>query len=223
VSSYGNSCWVKQGIDAVGELLSLINGYNYVGGNPVNRRDPSGMCWLNNSASPEQQSQCGTAWRQYTNNITNVYTQSWPRDVQVLVSQEALYWGNLPYGEFVSQWNSSRRPASTDPGGDVLRSSLPVLGGISFANPAPGPEDLIAIGGLCIAGIWAIAANAGAVTLPLRQIYNFSGQTYEFRLAGFDKKVGTLAEHLAKVLDRIIEGYPRPDPNPENRATTPNQ
>lgn len=41
----------------------------------------------------------------------------------------------------------------------------------------------------------------------------------EFRLTGFDRKVGTLAEHLAKVLDREIAGYPRPDPNPENRAT----
>ncbi|MEO8391661.1 MAG: hypothetical protein ABI700_01590 [Chloroflexota bacterium] len=37
------SCWINQINGAVGELLSLINGYNYVGGNPVTRRDPSGM------------------------------------------------------------------------------------------------------------------------------------------------------------------------------------
>lgn len=163
--------------DAVGELLSLINGYNYVGGNPINRRDPSGMCWVNSSASPDQQSQCSNAWRQYTNIITDTYTQNWPRDVRILVTQEADYWANLPYSEFVSQWNSSRPPVGTDPGGAVWQSSLPILGGISFANPAPGPEDLIAIGGLCIAGIWALAANAGAISLPLRQTYYFSEST----------------------------------------------
>ncbi len=218
-----NRCsWVEGNVpnDAVGELMSLINGYNYVGGNPVNRRDHSGMCWVNSSASPSQQSQCYDAWRGYTDLITNTYTQSWPRDVQVLVSQEALYWGNLPYGEFVSQWNSSIPPASTDPGGQVLGIGLPIAGGVSQADsPLPGPADLMAVlAGLCVVGI-AVIASTNAVTLPLRPSYSFSGQIYEYRLTGFDAKVGTLAEHLAKVLDREIAGYPRPDPNPENRAT----
>jgi RHS repeat-associated protein len=156
------------------DVLETPNRYAYVGGNVVNRVDPSGKCWVNNSSSPNQQAQCADAWRGYTNLITNTYTQNWPRDVRVLASQEALYWGNLSYGNFASQWNSSRSPASSDPGGQIWQSSLSILGGLSFANPAPGPEDLIFLGGLCIAGIWAIAASAGAITLPLRQAYNFS-------------------------------------------------
>jgi hypothetical protein len=49
--------------------------------------------------------------------------------------------------------------------------------------------------------------------VALRQ-YN-QVQTYEYRLTGFDEKVGTLAEHLAKLLERDVAGYPPSDmPNP---------
>ena len=150
-----------------------LNGYSWVEGNVINRVDASGLCWANPSASPEQQSRCADAWHEYTNVITNTYTQNWPRDIQIRVSQEARCWANMPYSEFVSQWNSSRS-ACTDPGGEVLNSALPIIGGVSILNPGPGPEDILALGGLCIAAIWAIAANAGAISLPLRQPMDFA-------------------------------------------------
>jgi len=133
------------------------------------------MCWVNSSASQNQQSQCSDAWRGYTNLITSTYTQDWPRDVQILVSQEALYWGNLSYGEFVSQWNSSRPPANNDPSGQILGTGLLVAGGVSQADtPLPGPADLLALGiAVCAVGLAALA-NTGTLTLPLRQTYYFS-------------------------------------------------
>ena len=214
--------WVEGNVpnDAVGELLSL-NGYAYANGNPVNLVDPNGMCALNNSSTYEQRGQCSQVINDYIAEIEGMYGSqiSWSPDLRKLVEQELRYWNALPYADFVSQWNSTRRPASTDPGGQVMQSSLPILGTISFANPGPGPEDLIAIGGLCIAGIWALAANAGAITLPLRPAYDFSVQTYEFRLSGFPRQMKTLAEHLSKVLNESIAGAPLPDPNPDNRAT----
>jgi hypothetical protein len=39
---------------------------------------------------------------------------------------------------------------------------------------------------------------------------------YEYRLTGFPSKVGTLAEHLAKLLEREVAGHPPSYPNPEN-------
>lgn len=39
-----------------------------------------------------------------------------------------------------------------------------------------------------------------------------------YRLIGFERKIGTLAEHLAKLLERDVAGYPPSDPNPEERA-----
>lgn len=160
---------------AVGEPV-FHNRYSYAGSNPVNRADHNGMCWVNTSASPGQQSQCYDAWLGYTDVITDTHTQNWPRDIQILMTREARYWANLPYSEFVAQWNSSRPPINTDPGGAVWQSSLPAIGAVSMANPGPGPEDLIALGGLCIAAIWAITANAGAISLPLRQPHYFSAR-----------------------------------------------
>ncbi|MFN8375253.1 MAG: hypothetical protein U0694_20550 [Anaerolineae bacterium] len=60
---------------AVGELLALLNGYNYVGGNPVNRVDPSGMCpllnepGLINQADARQCNQLVSALRSWNINV----------------------------------------------------------------------------------------------------------------------------------------------------------
>src|SRR5690606_36826343 len=77
------------------------------------------------------------------------------------------------------------------------------------ANPRLDPRL-----GIVVAVIGGIALAVGSLIA-----WDELTRPSEFRLTGFDRKVGTLAEHLAKVLDREIAGYPRPDPNPENRAT----
>jgi hypothetical protein len=89
-----------------------------------------------------------------------------------------LYWGNLSYGEFVSQWNSSRPPANNDPGGQILGTGLLVAGGVSQADtPLPGPADLLALGiTVCAVGLAALAYT-GTLTLPVRQTYYFSDST----------------------------------------------
>lgn len=79
------------------------------------------------------------------------------------------------------------------------------------SQPNPRLDPRLGIG---VAVIGGIALAVGSLIA-----WDELTRPSEFRLTGFDRKVGTLAEHLAKVLDREIAGYPRPDPNPENRAT----
>jgi hypothetical protein len=70
-------------------------------------------------------------------------------------------------------------------------------------------------GGFSSGGLLTLAVGAGII-LAVGGIILWDEWTQpaEFRLEGFDEKVGTLAEHLAKLLDREVAGYPRPDPNP---------
>jgi hypothetical protein len=168
------------------------------------------MCWENTSASPEQRSQCRDAWLAHMDVITKQYPMHWPIGVVDSVYQEARYWANLPYSEFVAQWNSSRPPMGTDSGGAVWQSSLPAIGAVSMANPGPGPEDLIALGGLCIAAIWAITANARAITLLNRPIINFgtsSGtmtQTFPLVLESTNFDWQTMERNAADEIERAL-------------------
>jgi len=167
--------------DAVGEP-GFHNRYSYTGGNPVNRVDRNGMCWMNASASPDQQNQCFDAWSGYADVVTDTYTQNWPRDVQILMTQEAQYWTGLSYTEFVSQWNSSRSPSQMGPGTSLQATGgAMVLQGVAASQiepVVPGPGDAVGIPwaliGVCVAGIGAIANATGTITLPMRQPYYFT-------------------------------------------------
>jgi len=168
-------------IDAVGEL-GFHNRYSYTGGNPVNRVDRNGMCWTNARASAEQQSQCFDAWSGYMDVINTTYTQDWPREVQIAVTQEARHWANLPYPQFVSEWNAS----TSFP--EMSTNSLQSAGvtmifqgaGISMLDsPLPGPADIPGWAwagiGLCVVAIGAVATiGNGTIALPQRQIWDFS-------------------------------------------------
>lgn len=82
-------------------------------------------------------------------------------------------------------------------------------------GPFPGPCDIIAIGvGLCTLGIAALAGSQ-TISLLQRPWFDFDISVFEYRLTGFDEKVGTLAEHLAKLLGHNVAGYPPSGPNPE--------
>ncbi len=155
--------------------MSLINGYNYVGGNPVNRVDPSGMCWVNSSASPNQQAQCYDAWLAYTNIVTNTYTQNWPRNIQISMTQEARYWGNMSYSEFASQWNSSSSPVSNNTLSSTSQTFITGGGVLVIADgPLPiadVPGSIIIFAGLCLAGLAVL--GVGNIVLPRHQVYDF--------------------------------------------------
>jgi hypothetical protein len=158
-------------IDAVGELI-FHNRYSYVDNNPVNRTDPSGLCWLNNSASLGQQAQCSDAWFGYMDVINQQCPITCPVELLELVQQEADYWGNLSYPEFVAQWNSSRAPASTDPGAGLQQSATVAVGAAAITGPTPDDLFLLA-GALCLYAI-SVAVQTGAISLPLRQPFDFS-------------------------------------------------
>jgi hypothetical protein len=81
-------------------------------------------------------------------------------------------------------------------------------------------------GGFCAGDVQTAVATATPswwlqtpIPAPTAPWYNptaeIAGQISEYRLSGFDKKVGTLAEHLAKILGRDVADYgPSPNPNP---------
>lgn len=82
------------------------------------------------------------------------------------------------------------------------------LGRSGGANPYP------------IVGAIALAVGVAAEVGLLLGINALSSQgvttgVTEFRLSGFDKKVNTLAEHLAKLLEQDVAGHPPSYPNPE--------
>jgi hypothetical protein len=168
------------------------------------------MCWLNADSSTGELQQCLGAWTNYLSTL-NLYNPT----IQELVDQEKVFWGNLGYDEFAGLWNDNvaRRPPSSDPGGYVMMSGAAIVLPISMLDtPIPGPMDFLAgIGLACVAGL-ALVAGTTAITLSTRPTYAFTPTVYS--LAGFDKKLGTLAEHLAKLLEREVAGYSITGTNP---------
>jgi hypothetical protein len=208
--------------DAVGELLSLINGYNYVGGNPVNRVDPTGMCPENPApwdvfgwrcrflaeglAAKTNQPIQNFMWMDYgqlealtalgtaadvtggTRNFLDnalIVPDLFVQNPQIFLQALNEYLSGCGNNNIVL--GSVTAPLSRSPHGVIL-----ILGGVALAS--------------------AILGGYAA----LRQITQPSsgGIIYEYRLTGFDAKVGTLAEHLAKLLEHEVAGYPPSDPNP---------
>jgi len=154
--------------DAVGEP-GFHNRYSYAGGNPVNRVDRNGMCWTNVSASPSQQDQCRAAWDTYTEIVTDTFGRNWPRDVRILMTQEARYWSGLSYNEFMNQWNSSRPPAQSN---NLREYAGYALGGAAVSG-GPGIEDaLFLIGAACLFA--ASMTPSSTIALPMRQPYYFA-------------------------------------------------
>jgi len=173
------------------------NLYGYSYNDPIDNIDPSGLCWQNANASSKQQAICLDAWEERFGPVS---------------TPDTSYWSNLTYKRFKQEWNKVTPEEIVAAGGVVG------VGVAQLDTPLPGPADLagLALFGACV----AIAAVVEATT-PTYAPYDFStaenefGLTpYEYRLTGFNRKVGTLAEHLAKLLEHDVAGYPPSDPNP---------
>ena len=195
------------------------NGYSWVEGNPVMRVDPSGMCWDHPLSTDAQRTQCLDAWNTYV--LTHDLGDPTIRE---LLRQEDAYWGSLSYDDFVQLWNDNlRRPPSSSNNlqstGEILIAGGSVL---AISDGLLPVGDLVLLAGLCVTGVAVVAKTLQLiqlVTLSDRPYYDFSQNILEYRLNGFDEKVGTLAEHLAKILGRDVAGYPPSGPNPDDRAT----
>ena len=77
------------------------------------------------------------------------------------------------------------------------------------ANAARYAAEALADGMLPIGDI-LVGAEIAILLLTL----SASTIVHEYKVPGFESKVGTLAEHLAKLIEREVAGYPPSDPNP---------
>jgi hypothetical protein len=102
------------------------------------------------------------------------------------------------------------------------------LGSIIHRGESNLQIGLLLVGAALVAGTFLLAYGAirdatGSATaqggFDLLPPSGADVYSYNYRLNGFDGRVGTLAEHLAKLLDRDIAGYGPSGPNPDNRAT----
>src|SRR5258708_28476568 len=89
----------------------------------------------------------------------------------------------------------------------MLRRKRRGIQPLEIQPEGPGRVVAVAFGvvAFCALGIGAIK-TVTAIHFPARP--------YFFRLSGLDAKVNTLAEHLAKLLEHEVAGYPPSDPNP---------
>jgi len=222
---------------AVGELLGLINGYSYANGNPVNLVDPSGMCaqptqWGNPIDVNCYYSADGLA-RRFSNGDPNLYQVYF--DVLIQKTWEELKiieatgtFADITGGAQQFLDNALIIPDLFVQNPQLLLQALnQYLFGCGSSNVALGTAApafgrspqvfFVVVGGIAVA-----ATFLGAYTL-LKQLTQSptvgNTQSYEFRLSGFDRKVGLIAAHLAKVLGYEVAGYPPSGPNPGDRAT----
>jgi RHS repeat-associated protein len=73
-------------------------------------------------------------------------------------------------------------------------------------------------GGFSTGGIGVAIVGGVIVAVGGLLLWDELTRPYEFHLPGFEKRVNTLAEHLAKLLEHDVAGHPPTGPNPDGRA-----
>lgn len=227
---------------AVGELIGLLNGYSYANGNPVNLTDHNGMCaqptqWWNPIDVNCYYSAVGLAQR-FSQGNSQAYN-AWfedliQKDWTELKAIEALgsvadvtgasrqfldnaaiiprLFRENPQAALQALQQYSCQHSGTVQGftATLVVASAQTIARFGSsgggADPRTGLIGLAVLGGIVVAVGGLLAWDE--LTRP-----------YEYRLSGFNEKVGTIAEHLAKVLGYEVAGYPPSGPNPDDRAT----
>jgi RHS repeat-associated protein len=197
------------------------NRYAYVGGNPVTRIDPSGMIFENpyqyDSCKPQQTSGncdqfCGVDIDRFLDCRKQTGGRICPTGwVQTGQANDPVCQLGLAYSPPSEAFLLSREwenCSGVEWGVDVSYMGV-------FAMPFGGASVNI----VQPLARWALLGfTIGAATSVLAPPSNPSvwDNAHEYRIKGFDEQVGTLAEHLAKLLEHDVAGYPPSYPNPEH-------
>jgi hypothetical protein len=150
------------------------------------------MCWVNTSASSDQQSRCYDAWFEYNQIVYEQYP-TWPDSVRTQMGEQARYWSTLSYSEFALQWNGIQQAGISSGTGLVAaglfirQNGAQIAGrrlaqaGVSSVADGPAPAgEVIGIGLICWGGYEILSgafAAAGTIALPQRQVWDFSFPT----------------------------------------------
>jgi RHS repeat-associated protein len=177
-----------------------LNGYGYVEGNPVNWRDPSGMCpenpWWNDI--PGQR----CVW--LANELHNKY--GWPLDVLMSKDVTELEWAYL-WGNANSTFNeSSLSQAVRDnplESAGIIAGSLILAGGLLAGGVVAGAAVLIigrailggvagsAIGGLAGEGLYQLAVSGQCGCLSRQAAIAMGQEEFVRRASATGAVVGT--------------------------------
>ncbi|MBE2196090.1 MAG: RHS repeat-associated core domain-containing protein, partial [Anaerolinea sp.] len=134
------------------------NRYGYVGGNVVNRVDPSGECWLNERANNLQQDYCHTQFLRYTQDISRQYDGAWPPELHKAIGDQARFWSQLDFEDFLYLWNN---PDFNPPSGGWGIAAI-----LAHTQAATTPNPVVAFVGVCTAlGVMVLLVAA----LPKRR------------------------------------------------------
>jgi RHS repeat-associated protein len=184
--------------DAIGELMAM-NRYAYANDNPVNFTDPSGLqvpgdrgsCWDRCRLDPCEFSRyhgidctpCsgGYLCEQHFKCVEDCENHFHEESDGSVTDDPIL-------GMFATIAMGAIRRRGTQAAATAVGDWVLPVG------------DIIGVGLICLGAIETVEALRRQSRTP----------TYEYRLPGFDKKLGTLAEHLAKLLERDVAGYPPP-------------
>jgi hypothetical protein len=197
-----------------------LNGYSWVEARVADGRDPSGTCptnpwwndipgqrcvWLANQLSRQYNIPLDVLMQKDVGELEYIYGLG---NATNTLSNAAIL-PTLFYQNPGVAWEALQQFVS----GCNIGSTVALGGGIPALGVSGNAAMIVVALGLGSIGL-ILSASSIAGLVNQSQVYNFSGQIHEYRLNGFESKVGTLAEHLAKLLGRDVAGYGPSGPNP---------